>query len=130
MRVRGVLYLIAALLFTTVVAVEDDSFNPITAPAPDDTVYAGEIFNIRWTNNTADPISLVLYFWGTDQNWILADNIPNLGVYQWWVKSRIQLSSIPFTLGIRIGSKCTSTTAVSEIRLGRMRTRTLVMRAT
>ena len=98
MRVRGVLYLIAALLFTTVVAVEDDSFNPITAPAPDDTVYAGEIFNIRWTNNTADPISLVLYFWGTDQNWILADNIPNLGVYQWWVNDQVAYPTLVNTI--------------------------------
>ena len=89
MRVRGVWSLVVALLLAAVVAVEDDSFNPITAPAPDDTLYAGEIFTIRWSNNTADPISLVLYFWGTEQNWILADNIPNFGMYQWWVNDQI-----------------------------------------
>ena len=89
MRCHAAFLVVTALLIAAVVAVEDSSFNPITKPAPDDTVYAGQNFDIRWTNNTADPISLVLFFWGTDQNWILADNIPNVGVYQWWVNDQI-----------------------------------------
>ena len=89
MRFQGSLWLAVATFLSTVVAVEDDSFNPINSPAPDDMIFAGEIFDIRWANNTVDPISLVLYFWGTEQNWILADNIPNVGVYQWWVNDQI-----------------------------------------
>lgn len=89
MQFGGAWPFIAATFFLAVFAVEDDSFNPINSPAPDDTIFAGEIFDIRWSNNTADPVSLVLFFWGTEQNWILADNMPNVGVYQWWVNDQI-----------------------------------------
>jgi len=72
-----------------VIADYDTSFNPITNPLSDDTIYAGEYFDITWINNTVDPISLLLFFWGTGRNWILADNIPNTGLYHWWVSDKI-----------------------------------------
>jgi len=68
---------------------DDPNFNPITSPQPDDTVFAGQYFDIKWTNNTPYPVSLLLYYWGTERNWILADNIPNVGMYHWWVSDQI-----------------------------------------
>jgi hypothetical protein len=88
MRIPFTLALLA-LSIRIVLGDDDPNFNPITSPQPDDTVYAGQLFDIQWDNNTADPISLLLFYWGTNNNWILADNIPNTGSFQWWVSNQI-----------------------------------------
>jgi hypothetical protein len=88
MRIPFTLALLVVFI-RTVFADDDPNFNPITSPQPDDTLYAGQYFDIRWDNNTAAPISLLLFFWGTNNNWILADNIPNTGVFHWWVSNQI-----------------------------------------
>src|SRR5271169_4195552 len=90
--------LLIAVSIRAVIADYDTSFNPITNPLPVDTIYAGEYFNITWINNTADPISLLLFFWGTDRNWILADNIPNTGLYRWWVSDQIAYPTLVNTV--------------------------------
>jgi hypothetical protein len=81
------------LLFTftisAVLAAYNTSFNPILKPQPYDTVYAGQYTSIQWTPTTSTPISLLLYFWGTGRNWILADNIPNTGSFNWYVSPTI-----------------------------------------
>ena len=76
-------------LIQLAVADWDESFNPITNPIPDETLFAGQYFDIKWTITTSDPVSLLLFFWGTNRNWILADNIANTGVYHWWVSDQI-----------------------------------------
>lgn len=76
----------------------DSTFNPITKPVSNDRIFAGQYFDIKWINNTPDPISLLLFFWGTNQNWILADNIPNTGVYHWWVSDQIAYPTLVDTI--------------------------------
>lgn len=88
MRLIGLL-LNLALLFLGAHAAQNTSFNPILKPAPYDTVFAGQYTPITWTPTTRDPISLLLYYWGTSRTWILADNIANTGQFQWFVSPDI-----------------------------------------
>jgi hypothetical protein len=77
-----------------VIAAYVPSFNPITSPQVNQRLFAGQYFNIQWTNNTSDRISLLLFFWGTQNNWILADNIPNVGTFSWWISDKIAYPTI------------------------------------
>jgi hypothetical protein len=81
--------LVHTLCISPVLAIYNTSFNPIIKPQPYDTAYAGQYFDIIWTTTTSTPVSLLLYFWGTGRNWILADNIPNTGIFQWYVSPTI-----------------------------------------
>jgi hypothetical protein len=81
--------LLSTFTLSPVLAAYNTSFNPILKPQPYDTVYAGQYTSIQWTPTTTTPISLLLYFWGTGRNWILADNIPNTGSFNWYVSPTI-----------------------------------------
>lgn len=89
------LRLVTSIVYIAAVLADyDPSFNPITSPQPNQRLFAGQYFNIKWTNNTSGPISLLLFFWGTQRNWIIADNIPNVGSFNWWISDKIAYPTI------------------------------------